>query len=99
MSTSKTALSKIKRSPILGLLIMLCFIFASKVGASTLHKPEAYRIVSHEAQPRAIGFDLKDYYALAGAFLLQGRKKSLQEFLKAFFTRKRCYIKDNCSYY
>ena len=54
MSTSKTALSKIKRSPILGLLIMLCFILASKVGASTLHKPEAYRIVSHEAQPRAI---------------------------------------------
>ena len=54
MSKNKTERNKIKRSLILGLLFMLCFIVASKVGAVTLHKPEAYRIVSHEAQPRAI---------------------------------------------
>ncbi len=55
MNISKTEYSKIKRSPIIGLLFMLCFIVASKVGASTLHKLEAYRIVRHEAQRRAIG--------------------------------------------
>ena len=49
MSTSKTKRSRIKRKPIIGLLFMLCFMLASKVGASALSQARDFINRNREA--------------------------------------------------